>query len=89
MIVRVLHEGQYELPAEALGRLRRIDDQLMESLTAGDQQTFAERRDALVALVRSEGRPVAVDVLRESDLVLPHADITFEEARRLFTTEAK
>ena len=88
MIVRILHEGQYELPAAALGDLRRLDDELMERLTADDAAGFLERRDALLALVRSEGRMLPDEVLRESDLVLPHADITLEEARALFTQHA-
>ncbi len=85
MIARILHEGQYELPATALANLRKLDDELMERLTAGDAPGFAERRDALLALVRSEGRMLPDEVLRESDLVLPPADITLEEARALFT----
>ena len=85
MIVRILHEGQYEVPPEALGQIRRIDDEMMASLVAGDEQWFAERRDRLLMLVRSEGKVVADNVLRESDLVLPHADITLAEARELFT----
>ena len=85
MIVRILHEGQYELPAEALSRLRQMDDALMDSLTSGNEQEFEERRDQLLMLVRSEGKVVADNVLRESELVLPHADITLAEARELFT----
>jgi len=76
------------MPAEALARLRKIDDDLMESLTANDEPGFTERRDALLGVVRSEGKPVPDDVLRESDLVLPQADITLEEARQLFTRHA-
>ncbi len=85
MIVRILHEGQYELSADALARLRKLDDELMEAVTSGSEATFAQRRDALVGLVRQEGKAVAADVLRESDLVLPPADITLAEARELFT----
>ena len=85
MIVRILHEGQYEVPPEALGQIRRSDDEMMASLVAGDEQWFAERRDQLLTLVRSEGKVVADNVLRESELVLPHADITLAEARELFT----
>ena len=88
MIARILHEGQYELPAAALADLRRLDDELMERLTAGDEPGFARQRDALLALVRSEGRMLPAEVLRESDLVLPPADITLEEARALFTQHA-
>ena len=88
MIARILHEGQYELPASALADLRKLDDELMERLTAGDAAGFAGRRDALLALVRSEGQVLPAEVLRESDLVLPPADMTLEEARSLFTQHA-
>ncbi|MDA8344558.1 MAG: hypothetical protein M0Z66_03650 [Thermaerobacter sp.] len=88
MIVRILHEGQYELSAEALGRLRKLDDELMEAVAAGDEKAFAARRDALVGMVRSEGKVVGADVLRESDLVVPYADISLEEAQKLFTQHA-
>ena len=88
MIARILHEGQYELPPTALTDLRRLDDELMERLTAGDEKGFAQRRDALLALVRAEGRMLPAEVLRESDLVLPPADITLEEARAYFTQHA-
>jgi hypothetical protein len=85
MIIRILHEGQYELPPEALSRLRAMDDQLMESVTVGDKRGFEERRDGMLALVRSEGTPLSAGVLRESDLVLPYADITLDEATKLYT----
>jgi hypothetical protein len=88
VIARILHEGQYELPPSALTDLRRLDDELMERLTAGDEQGFAQRRDALLALVRAEGRMLPAEVLRESDLVLPPADITLAEARAYFTQHA-
>jgi hypothetical protein len=88
VIVRILHEGQYELGAEALGRLRKLDDQLMEAVSAGDGQQFVARRDALLGLVRSEGKVVQAEVLRESDLVVPPSDMTLEEAQRLFTQHA-
>ncbi|MDA8345312.1 MAG: hypothetical protein M0Z66_07500 [Thermaerobacter sp.] len=89
MIVRILHEGQYDLPPEVLPRLRAIDDQLMESVAAGDKTEFEVRMNQILGLVRGEGKPLDAGVLRESDLVLPHADITLDEARKLFTQHAE
>lgn len=88
MIVRILHEGQYEVGAVALAELRRLDDELMDDLTRGDEAGFVARRDQILALVRSEGSMLGPEVLRESDLVLPPADLTLEEARSLFTEQA-
>lgn len=86
MIVRVLHEGQFELDGATMGSLRAMDDAWMESLAAGDEQRFKELRDEIVALIRANGRELASDTLRESDLIVPYADITLEEARQLFSS---
>ncbi len=85
MIVRILHEGQYELGADSLTRLYKLDEDLMEAVAAGDEFAFVARRDALIGLVRAEGQSVAAQVLRESDLVLPPSDMTLDEAQEMFT----
>ena len=41
----------------------------------------------MLDLVREKGKPLPVDELVESDLVLPQPDITLEEAGELFTGE--
>lgn len=86
MIVRVLHEGQFELDGETMAKLRQLDDAWMESLTKGDKQRFAELRDEIVGVIREKGRALPDDTLRESDLIVPQSDITMEEALKLFSS---
>ena len=41
--------------------------------------------ESLLELVRSDGKPVADDVLEESDVIIPPPDLTFAEAGEQFT----
>jgi hypothetical protein len=86
VIVRIQGEGQYDLEGEALQALKEADRQLMDAVVAGDEQAFHERFSAVLRLVRERGTPVPPERLVESDLVLPAADMSLEEARRLFTS---
>ena len=49
MIVRILEEGQLELPADAIDELNTLDDDLIAAVEAGDEAGFAQ------ALVRPAG----------------------------------
>jgi hypothetical protein len=85
VIVRIATEGQYELPDEDVDRLNELDNELVTIVEAGDEERFQEVFQSLIELVRSDGKPVADDVLEESDVILPPPDLTFAEAGHQFT----
>lgn len=87
MIVRIATEGQYELPDTDVDRLNELDNDLVTAVEAGDEERWQELFQSLLELVRSDGTPVAEDVLEESDVILPPPDLTFEEAGEQFTGE--
>ena len=87
MIVRISTEGQYELPDEDTDRLNDLDNEVVAAVEAGDEERFQTAFESLLELVRSDGRPVADDVLEESDVILPPPDLTFAEAGHQFTGE--
>jgi hypothetical protein len=87
MIVRISTEGQYELPDEDTDRLNDLDNAVVAAVEAGDEEGFGEAFASLLELVRGEGRPVADDVLEESDVIIPPPDLTFAEAAAQFTGE--
>ena len=87
MIVRILTEGQYNLPGVYIDDLNAIDNELVEVVESGDRGTFDRTLRQMLDLVRENGTPVPVDELVESDLVLPEPDITLEEAGELFVGE--
>jgi hypothetical protein len=87
VIVRISTEAQYELPDEDADRLNDLDNEAVAAVDAGDEARFLELFQSMLELVRSDGRPVADDVLEESDVILPPPDITFEQASEQFTGE--
>jgi hypothetical protein len=87
MIVRIATEGQFNLPGAYVDTLNDIDNNLVEAVEAGDNAEFSALLGQMLALVRDHGTPVPVDELVESDLMLPAADLTLEEAQVLFVGE--
>ena len=87
MIVRILTEGQFNLPGAYVDELNEIDNRIVEVVESQDEAQFGRLLSQMLQLVREKGEPVPVDDLVESDLVLPEPDITLEEAARTFTGE--
>lgn len=87
MIVRILTEGQYNLPGAYIDDLNRIDNELVEVVAAEDKSEFDRVLKQMLDLVREKGSPVPLDELVESDLVLPEPDITLLEAEEMFVGE--
>ena len=87
MIVRILTEGQFNLPGAHVDELNDIDNRLVEVVEQQDRAKFEALLKEMLDLVREKGTPVPIDELVESDLVLPEPDITLEEAEELFTGE--
>ena len=87
MIVRILGEGQLEVPDSALDGLNELDEALIGAVEAGDEAAFQRDLGALLDRVRSTGTPVPDDYLGPSDLMLPSGDSTLEEVRSLLGDE--
>jgi len=87
VIIRIFSDGQYRIPEDAQARLHELDAQTVQAVDAGDEEAFTSSYGALVELIHSVGERLADDDLEPSDLMLPPADITLEEAREEFTGE--
>jgi hypothetical protein len=83
VIVRILTEGQWNVSEDRLDALNRLDSELEQAVSAGDDVAFSQCLDALLHAVRTEGEPLPDDVLHDSDLILPPSDATIEEVREL------
>jgi hypothetical protein len=81
LIIRILGEGQFDVPEGALDRLNELDDAVEAAIEAGDEETFRPALHALLEGVRTAGVQHAVDDLVPSDLVLPHGDASMAEVR--------
>lgn len=87
MIVRILTEGQYNLPGAYMDELNTIDNELVDVVADEDAEAFARVLKRMLDLVRENGEPVPIEELVESDLVLPEPDITLLEAEEMFVGE--
>lgn len=87
MIVRILEEGQYEVPEGQRKALEKLDSVLADSVNAGDDQAFGAALHALVEEVRSAGTPLPLDRIAPSELVVPHEGASREEVESLISGE--
>ena len=87
MIIRIMTEGQYNLPGAFIDDLNELDNKLVQVVEQEDRDQFEKTLKEMLDLVRQKGTEVPVDELVESDLVLPEPDITLEEAEDLFVGE--
>jgi hypothetical protein len=87
VIVRIASEGQFKMPADQVDRLNELDNAAVAAVEAGDEAQFHDLWGKMLELVRSAGQPVDEDELVGSDVILPPADTTFQEAAAEFTGE--
>ena len=87
MIVRILGEGQLEIPDSAVGELNELDQALEAAVERSDEAAFRQALAALLAKVRELGSPARADDLRPSELIVPQPDATMAEVRKLLTDD--
>jgi PspAA-like protein len=87
MIVRILGEGQLELPDAELDTLNELDAHVEAAVSDDDEAAFGPALAALLDGVRRAGKPLAEDSLEDSDLILPPADATIAEVRDLLNDD--
>ena len=88
MIVRLMTEGQYEVPDSLQDELNAADNRALAALADGDVEALNASIEEMWALVRANGERFPDDELTPaSDVIVPPADLTIEEAQELLTGE--
>ena len=87
MIVRILGEGQLEVPDSAVAELNELDQVLEAAVERHDEAAFRPALRALLAKVREVGTTAKADDLRPSELIIPQPDATMAEVHKLLTDE--
>ncbi len=87
MILRILGEGQLEVPADSLHELNELDESLLHAVEKGDEVGFRTCLANLVNRVREVGHPVPADHLGPSEYIIPGADAELDEVRGLLSEE--
>jgi hypothetical protein len=87
MIVRILGEGQLDVPDSAAEELNQLDAALEQAVERGDEAGFRTALHDLLTRVRQVGSPADLDDLRPSELIIPQADATMDEVRKLLSDD--
>ncbi|MEW6604160.1 MAG: hypothetical protein AB1351_05670 [Thermoproteota archaeon] len=88
-IVRIMGQGQFAVDARTLKKLSDIDTEIVELVRAerSDDFEFKKKLTELNDTVMKNGRPVDSREIIKSDIILPSADLSIDEAKRLFMGE--
>ena len=86
MLIRILGEGQYEMPESSLAELNRLDSALERALNTPEPDV-QPALDALLDFVRTTGVRPPDHEARESDVILPFADASEDDIRDMLTDE--
>jgi len=85
MIVRIMGEGQYKLSDDVRQRVNELDNVAVAAVSGDNEDGFHEAFEDMLQLIRSEGEHVADDDIEVSDVIVPPADTSFEEAAAEFS----
>jgi hypothetical protein len=87
MIVRIMGEGQFDVPEGHVEELNRLDQDLLKAVDTHDEDRFRTALQGLLASVRTAGSELPDDYLGPSDLVLPSPDATIDEVSEILGEE--
>ena len=85
MIVRIMGEGQYRLSEDVLERVNELDNTVVKAVEGNDEDGFHESFEEMLDVIRSEGEHLGDEEIETSDIIVPPADTSFEEATAEFT----
>jgi len=88
-IVRIMGHGQFTVDSKTLKKLNDIDNAMVElvSRERSDDLEFKKRLTELNNIVVKNGKPLDPREIIKSDIILPSADLSIDEAKRLFRGE--
>ena len=88
-IVRIMGHGQFTVDSKTLKKLNDIDTAIVKlvSTERSDDFEFKKRLTELSDMVVKNGKPLDPREIIKSDIILPSADLSIDEAKRLFRGE--
>ncbi len=88
-IVRIMGQGQFTVDGKTLKKLNDIDNAIVElvSKERSDDLEFKNKLTELNNMVVKNGKALDPREIIKSDIILPSADLSIDEAKRLFRGE--
>jgi hypothetical protein len=85
VIIRILGDGQYNIDSYILDDLNTIDNRIVDHISKGDRKAYKEDLSRMIARIKENGEPLDPTFLEASDIIVPPKDLSFEEARIIFS----
>lgn len=85
MIIRIMGHGQYKVPSSLFDELNAIDNRIVAHVTKGDEKSYQQELMELISKIKQNGVLLGAEELVESDVIVPPEDLTFAEAKDVFT----
>jgi hypothetical protein len=88
-IVRIMGQGQFTVDSKTLKKLNDLDNSIVDlvSQERSDDTEFRRKLAELSDLVVRNSKPLDPKAIIQSDIILPSADLSIDEAKRLFKGE--
>ncbi len=88
-IVRIMGHGQFTVDSKTLRKLNDLDNAIVElvSQERSDDAEFRRKLTELSDMVVRSSKPLDPKAIIQSDIILPSADLSIDEAKRLFKGE--
>ncbi|MFY9539927.1 MAG: hypothetical protein WAQ47_08830 [Methanosarcina flavescens] len=77
-------EGQYRAPEALCNELNQIDNRIVDLVEEGKAEEFQKELAKLISEIKKNGEPVEAEEITESDIIVPPADLSLEEAKDIF-----
>jgi len=87
MIIRIMGEGQFRFDESHLGDLNTIDNRIVDHVKKGNQDGFCQDLARMISTVKELGKPISDQEVIPSDIIVPPADLSFEEAKDIFCND--
>ncbi len=87
MIIRILGIGQFKLDDRHIDILNKIDNQIVEHVSKGREKEFRADLAKIISMIQEKGEAIDPAEIISSDIIVPPADMTLEEARQVFSGE--
>lgn len=85
MIIRILGIGQFKLDDRHIESLNKIDNQIVEHVSKGREKEFRADLVRIISMIQEMGAPIDPAEIISSDIIIPPADMTLEEAKQVFS----
>jgi len=84
MILRIMGEGQYQVPESLCNELNKIDNRIVALVSEGKAEEFRKELAKLISKIKEKGEAIDAKEILKSDITVPPEDLSFEEAKAVF-----